>query len=330
MKKIGVIGSGSWGTAIAATLAENGHKVTIWSYLKEEYEMLNEHHEHKNFLPGVILPQSVSYTNSMEEAVKGMDMLVVAVPSFAVRSTVCEIKKYYDNQTVVSISKGFEDKTLLCLSQVIEDELKPEKKVCVLSGPSHAEEVGKKMPTTLVAASEDIEIANEVQDTFMCEYLRVYTSIDVIGVQLGAALKNVISLCVGIADGMGYGDNLKAALMTRGMAEIIRLGVKMGGKPETFSGLSGMGDLIVTCTSMHSRNRRAGILIGQGVSPKEAQKQVGMVVEGIIACESAYTLSKKYDVEMPIVSEAYSVLYENADVKDAMKSLMMRDKKSEH
>lgn len=329
MKKIGVIGSGSWGTAISATLAENGHKVTIWSYLKDEYEMLNKFHEHKSFLPGVVLPDSVSYTNSIEEAVKGMDMIVIATPSFAVRSTVKEVKKYYENQTVVSIAKGFEDKTLLCLSEVIEDELKPFKKVCVLSGPSHAEEVGKKMATTLVAASENTDIAKEVQDTFMCEYLRIYTSTDVVGVQLGAALKNVISLCVGIADGLGYGDNLKAALMTRGMAEIIRLGVKMGGRIETFSGLSGIGDLIVTCTSMHSRNRRAGVLIGKGVSPEEAKKQVGMVVEGIIACESAYTLSKKFDVEMPIVNEAYSVLYENADVRESMRTLMLRDKKSE-
>lgn len=329
MKKISVIGSGSWGTAIASTLAHKGHEVMLWSYLKEEYEMLKEYKEHKNFLPGIILPDNVRYTNSIEEAVKKSEIIVIATPSFAVRSTVMEVKKYYDDQTVVSIAKGFEDKTLLCLSKVIEEELNPRKKVCVLCGPSHAEEVGKKMATTLVAASEDINIANEIQDVFMCEYLRIYTSTDIIGVQLGGALKNVISLCVGIADGLGYGDNLKAALMTRGMAEIIRLGVAMGGKIETFSGLTGMGDLIVTCTSMHSRNRRAGILIGKGVSPKEAQKEVGMVVEGIIACESAYTLSKKYNIEMPIVEEAYDVLYNNADVKESMNNLMMRDKKSE-
>lgn len=329
MKKIGVIGSGSWGTAIANVLAQKGNVVTLWCYLKEEFEMFSEYHEHKSFLPGVILPDNVKFTMDMKEAVSGCDIIVIACPSFAVRSTAEKIKDYYDNQIIVSIAKGFEDKTLLCLSQVIEEVIKPVKRVCVLSGPSHAEEVGKQMATTLVAASEDVKIAEEVQDTFMCDYLRIYTSDDVIGVQLGGALKNVISLCVGIADGLGYGDNCKAALMTRGMAEIIRLGTKMGGKIETFSGLSGIGDLIVTCTSMHSRNRRAGILIGQGMSPEEAKAKVGMVVEGIIACESAYTLSQKYGVEMPIVNEAYGVLYQGEDVNSSMRNLMLRDKKAE-
>ena len=270
MKNIGVIGSGSWGTAVARVLSENGHNVTLWSYLKEEYEMFKEHREHTKFLPGVKLSESVRFTCDMKQASENMDMLIIACPSFAVRDTAKKLKPFYKNQTVVCIAKGLEDNSLMCLSQVIEEELSPSKKVCVLSGPSHAEEVGKEMGTTLVAASEDEKIALEVQDTFMCDYLRVYTSTDVIGVQLGGALKNVISLCVGIADGLGLGDNTKAALMTRGMSEIIRLGTKMGGKAETFSGLSGMGDLIVTCTSMHSRNRRAGILIGQGKTPEEA------------------------------------------------------------
>lgn len=329
MKKIGVIGSGSWGTAIATVLSNNNHQVKLWSYLLEEYEMLEKNREHVKFLPGVKLDDNISFTTSMEEAVSGMDVIVIACPSFAVRSTCEKVKEFYKDQIVVSIAKGLEDKSLKCLSEVIEEVINPVSKVCVLSGPSHAEEVGKKMCTTLVAASEDIKIAEKVQDIFMCDYLRVYTSTDIKGVQLGGALKNVISLCVGISDGLGYGDNTKAALMTRGMAEIIRLGVKMGGRPETFSGLTGMGDLIVTCTSNHSRNRRAGILIGQGVKPSEATKQVGMVVEGILACEAAYKLAEKYGVEMPIVEEAYGVLYKDYDVNSSMENLMLRDKRKE-
>jgi len=328
MSKISVIGSGSWGTAIANTLAENGHKIILWSFLKEEYEMLEHFHEHKSFLPGVILHSGISYTDNIEKAVTGSEIIVLATPSFAVAQTAAKIKPFYDNQIIVCISKGFEDSTLSCLSDVIKRET-GSSKICMLSGPSHAEEVAKKMPTTLVAASDNEEISGKVQDDFMCSYLRIYTSDDMLGVQLGGALKNIISLCAGIADGMGYGDNLKAALMTRGMAEIIRLGTKMGGKPETFYGLSGMGDLIVTCTSMHSRNRRAGILIGQGRSPEEAKKEVGMVVEGIIACESAYKLSLKYGVDMPIVKEAYGILYEGNDPKEAINRLMIRAKKSE-
>lgn len=329
MKNISIIGSGSWGTAIANLLAENGHKVILWSYKKEEYEMFVKFHEHKQFLKGVVLPDNVTYTMSVEEAVNNSDILVIGCPSFAVKNVCKDIKKYYNNQLIVCIAKGFEEETLSLLSDVIEKEINPKRNVCMLSGPSHAEEVGKKMITTLVAASRDLKVAEEIQDVFMNEYLRVYTSKDVVGVQLGGALKNVISLCVGIADGLGCGDNLKAALMTRGMAEIIRLGVAMGGKIETFSGLTGIGDLIVTCTSKHSRNRRAGILIGQGKKSKEAQEEVGMVVEGIIACKSAYTLSKKYNVEMPIVNEAYKVLYEDKDVKETINDLMLRDKKRE-
>ncbi len=329
MKNIAVIGSGSWGTAITSVLANNGHSVTLWSYLEEECEMFKTHKQHLKFLPGVILNDNVNYTNSIEEALLNKELIVIACPSFAIRSTVENIKPFYKNQLIVSIAKGLEEETLKCLSEVIEEVLNPEKKVCVLSGPSHAEEVGKKMATTLVAASLDIEVAKEVQDIFMCDYLRVYTSTDIIGVQLGGALKNVISLCVGISDGLGNGDNIKAAIMTRGMAEIIRLGTKMGGKIETFSGLTGVGDLIVTCTSMHSRNRRAGILIGQGKTPEEAKKEVGMVVEGMLACKSAYELSKKYQVEMPIVREAYGVLYENYDVNSSMENLMLREKREE-
>lgn len=328
MSKISVIGSGSWGTAIANTLAENGHLVTLWSYLKEEYEMLNNFHEHKTFLPGVTLHEGISYTNDMETAINGSEMTVIATPSFAVGQTAKNMKPYLKEQIIVCISKGFEDSTLSCLSEVIKRET-GSNRICMLSGPSHAEEVARKMPTTLVAASDSEEVSRLVQDAFMCSYLRVYTSDDMLGVQLGGALKNIISLCAGIADGMGYGDNIKAALMTRGMAEIIRLGTAMGGKPETFYGLSGMGDLIVTCTSMHSRNRRAGILIGQGRSPEDAKKEVGMVVEGIIACESAYKLAKKYNVDMPIVNEAYGILYNGNNPADAINKLMLRQKKSE-
>lgn len=328
MSNIGVIGSGSWGTAISNVLADNGHKVVLWSFLKEEYEMLNIFHEHKSYLPGVKLNDTISYTNDIEKAVENTEIIVIATPSFAVRSTVANLKSIYKDQIIVCISKGFEEKNLMCLSDVIKEELNTEK-IVILSGPSHAEEVVKKMPTTLVSASENPEYAKIIQDAFMCSYLRIYTSNDIIGVQLGAALKNVISLCVGTVAGYGYGDNIKAALMTRGMAEIVRLGTAMGGKAETFYGLSGMGDLIVTCTSEHSRNRRAGILIGQGKTAEEAKKEVGMVVEGIIACESAYKLSLKYNVDMPIVNEAYNLLNGKIDLETAVKNLMEREKKAE-
>lgn len=328
MNKLCVLGSGSWGTAIANVIAEGGYDVTLWSFLKEEYDMLTEFHEHVKYLPGVKLNDGISYTCDIEEAVRGTDIIVIGTPSFAVRQTARKIKNVYDGQIVVCIAKGFEDETLKCLDEVISDELQTDK-VCALSGPSHAEEVIKKMPTTLVAASRSDKIAKTVQDVFMRPYLRVYTSDDILGVQLGAALKNIISLSTGISDGLGLGDNLKAALMTRGMAEIIRLGTAMGGKTETFYGLSGMGDLIVTCTSMHSRNRRAGILIGQGRTPEEAKKEVGMVVEGMIACESAYKLALKYNVQMPIVNEAYNILYNGMEPKQAIENLMTRSKKSE-
>lgn len=328
MANIGVIGSGSWGTAISNVLANNGHKVILWSFLKEEYEMLNKYHEHKSYLPGVGLNDTISYTNDLEKAVLNTDIIVIATPSFAVRATVSKLKTFYNNQLVVIVSKGFEEANLLLLSDVVKEELETEK-IVVLSGPSHAEEVVKNMPTTLVCASDIYEYAKTVQDVFMCSYLRIYTSDDITGVQLGGALKNVISLCVGVVDGYGYGDNIKAALMTRGMAEIVRLGIAMGGKAETFYGLSGMGDLIVTCTSMHSRNRRAGILIGQGKTPDEAKKEVGMVVEGIVACESAYKLSLKYDVDMPIVFEAYNILNGNSNLEAAVRNLMEREKKAE-
>ena len=328
MAKISVIGSGSWGTAISNVLSDNGHSVMLWSFLKEEYEMLKEFHEHKSYLPGVKLNDAIEYTNTLEEAVNAGEILVIATPSFAVRTTVKNIKPFYNNQLIVCISKGFDEENLLCLSEVMEKELETDK-IVMLSGPSHAEEVVKKMPTTLVSASKNLEYAQKVQNAFMCSYLRIYTSTDVIGVQLGAALKNVISLCVGVVDGYGYGDNIKAALMTRGMAEIVRLGTAMGGKPETFYGLSGMGDLIVTCTSMHSRNRRAGMLIGKGKTVEEAKKEVGMVVEGIVACESAYKLSKKYNVDMPIVFEAHAILNGETTLEEAVKDLMGREKKAE-
>ncbi len=332
MKKIGILGSGSWGTAVASLLANKGYQVTLWSFLQEECRELRQFHENRRYLKGVMLPETIQYTENIREAVEGQDMVVNATPSFAVRSTVQKIKPYFqpDAQIIVNISKGFEESTLLRLSQVIREELGESIRLCILSGPSHAEEVGRKMPTTNVAVSPDPNIAKAVQDVFMCEYFRVYTSEDVVGVELGAALKNVIALCAGISDGLGYGDNLKAALMTRGMAEIMRLGVKMGGKAETFFGLTGMGDLIVTCTSMHSRNRRAGILIGQGKTPEEAMKEVNMVVEGVLSCKAAYRLAQDYQVEMPVVEEAYRVLFEGADVRESLAALMERDKKPEN
>ena len=325
-----ILGSGSWGCAIASLLAGKGNSVEMWCFDKLEYEMLSEFHVHKKFLPDVKLPKSISYTMDIDEAVKGKDIIVIAVPSFAVGSTVSGIKNSFQkNQIIVNLAKGFEEKTLSFLSDVIKRELGSDVKLCMLSGPSHAEEVGKKLPTTIVAASESEEIAKTVQDVFMCDYFRVYTSNDIIGVELGGALKNVISLCAGVSDGLGYGDNIKAAIMTRGMAEIVRLGEKMGGKRETFFGLTGMGDLIVTCTSMHSRNRRCGILIGNGMPVDEAINKIGMVVEGIVTCKSAYKLAQKYGVEMPIVEEAHNVLYGGCDIANSMTNLMLRDKKAE-
>lgn len=321
-----VAGSGGWGTALAMTLLQNGHKVTLWSYCVEESEQLAANH-HNPFLPGVALPEELSFTAQEKEA-EGKDLVVFATPSFAVRSTAKTFAPYLGEETIlVSVTKGIEPETGYRMSQIISQETG--KKVVALSGPSHAEEVSRGIPTGVVAACEDRTLAERVQAAFMGEQLRVYTCPDAIGVELGAAHKNVIALCAGVCDGMGYGDNTKALLMTRGLAEVARLGMALGASRETFAGLAGVGDLIVTCTSMHSRNRRAGILIGQGVAVDEAMKQVGSVVEGYYATAAAWQLAKKCGVEMPITQAAYAVLYEGHDPRDAINRLMQRQKTSE-
>ena len=326
--KITVLGSGGWGTAMALVLLENGNDVTLWSYAKEESDLLLKTRENP-LLKGVCLPEGLKLTADMN-AVESCDVVVLATPSFAVRSTAAKLKQLVKPGTVlVTVSKGIEKDTSLRLSQVVEEETAGNCPVVVLSGPSHAEEVGRRVPTTVVSASANREVAELVQDLFMNEYFRVYASDDVVGVELGAALKNVIALCAGVCDGMGFGDNTKAALMTRGLTEMARLGVAMGGRKETFAGLSGVGDLIVTCTSMHSRNRRAGILIGKGKSPEEAVKEIGAVVEGYYATATAKILADKNGVEMPITTAAYEVLYEGRDARTAIAELMTRARKHE-
>lgn len=327
--KIGILGAGSWGIALTALLSGNGHDVTVWSIDKEEIEMLNTYREHKTKLPGVMIDDSVVFTTDVELAVKNAGMLVMVVPSPFIRSTAKTIAPYVTReQIVVNVSKGIEESTLMTLTAVISEEI-PDVKVGVLSGPSHAEEVGKKMPTTVVAGAKEKEVALLIQDTFMSDFFRVYTSPDVLGIELGGALKNVIALAAGMADGLGCGDNTKAALITRGIAEITRLGVAMGGSVETFAGLSGIGDLIVTCASKHSRNRKAGFLMGQGKSYQEAMDEVKMVVEGVYSAKAALMLAKNYHVEMPIVEIINKVLFENYNTTDAMRDLLTRNRTSE-
>lgn len=330
MANIGIIGAGSWGIALAVLLHNNGHQITVWSILQDEIDMLNTEREHKDKLPGVKLPEDMVFTTDIKGAIEGKDMLVLAVPSPFTRSTAHSMKKYVTNgQILVNVAKGIEEKTLMTLSQVIEEEI-PQADVAVLSGPSHAEEVGRGIPTTIVVGAKTKKTAEVIQNTFMSDVFRVYTSPDVLGIELGAALKNVVALAAGIADGLGYGDNTKAALITRGIAEISRLGIAMGGKYETFSGLSGMGDLIVTCASMHSRNRRAGILIGQGKSMEEAMAEVKMVVEGVYSAKAAMGLARRYKVELPIIEQVNEVLFQNKPAAEAVRDLMLRDKKIEN
>lgn len=329
MSKISVIGAGSWGIALAKLLYNNGHSITVWSALENEIDMLNKEHEHKDKLPGVMLPEDMIFTSNLKESMEDASILVMAVPSPFVRSTAAKMAEFYkNNQIIVNVAKGIEESTLYTMSQIIEEEIKGAS-VAVLSGPSHAEEVGRQIPTTIVVGAKNKEVAEILQNTFMSEVFRVYTSPDVLGIEIGAALKNVVALAAGIADGLGYGDNTKAALITRGMAEITRLGTAMGGHAETFYGLSGVGDLIVTCASMHSRNRRAGILIGKGYTMDEAMKEVKMVVEGVYSAKAAYKLSKKYEISMPIVEQVNLILFENKSASDAVKELMVRDKKIE-
>ncbi len=328
MAKITVLGGGTWAIGLTIQLATAGHDVTVWSALESEIEMLSSTHAHVN-LPGAKIPESVKYTLDDKEAVSDKDILVMAVASSFTRRTAKRLAPLVkDGQIIVDVAKGIEEGTLKTLSEQINDEI-PGARVVALSGPTHAEEVSRYMPTTIVASSPDKEVAKYIQDVFMTDTLRVYTSSDIKGVELGGSLKNVVALAAGIADGLGYGDNAKAALITRGIAEISRLGVKMGCRPETFSGLTGMGDLIVTCASMHSRNRRCGILLGQGKSLEEAQKEVGMVVEGIYSAKAAIELGKKYDVSLPIIEQVNLILFEGKDAGTAVKELMLREKKDE-
>lgn len=330
MAAISIIGAGSWGTALAVLLHKNGHQVTVWSVIEAEIKMLQKEHEHKDKLPGVMLPEDMEFTTDLEKAVKGAEVLVLAVPSPYTRNTARNMAPYVEGgQVIVNVAKGIEEKTLLTLSQIIEEEI-PQAKVAVLSGPSHAEEVGRGIPTTIVVGAKEKEVAEYLQNIFMNEVFRVYISPDILGIELGAALKNVVALAAGIADGLGYGDNTKAALITRGITEIARLGVAMGGRFETFCGLTGIGDLIVTCASMHSRNRRAGILIGQGYTMKQAMDEVKMVVEGVYSAKAAMGLAKKYDVQLPIIEQVNAVLFEGQLADEAVKNLMLRDKKIEN
>lgn len=329
MAKVSVLGAGSWGTALAVMLHGNHHQVTLWSALSDEVAQLRRDREQKGKLPGVHIPEDINITECLEEAVKDREMLVLAVPSVFVRGTARQLSGLVpEGQLIVCVAKGVEEDTLMTMTDIIEQEL-PMVDAAVLSGPSHAEEAGKGIPTTCVAGAHTRQTAEHIQNLFMSETFRVYTSPDMLGIELGAALKNVVALAAGIADGLGYGDNTKAALITRGMAEISRLGIAMGGKIETFYGLSGIGDLIVTCASVHSRNRRAGYLIGQGCTMQEAMDQVKMVVEGVYSAKAARELAEKYQVEMPIIEQVNRVLFENKAPGEAVRELMLRDKKIE-
>ena len=326
--KTTVLGGGGWGTALALLLLDNGHDVTLWTHREEKAALLQERRENP-LLKGVALPDALNITSSLD-AVRGSETVVMAVPSFAVRETARKAAPLLEQGAIlVSVAKGIEKDTALCLSQIIKQETAGKNRIVVLSGPSHAEEVGRRIPTGCVAASQDMKAAQTIQEAFMNAHFRVYTNSDIMGVELGAALKNVLALCCGISDGMGLGDNTKALLMTRGMTEMARLGVALGGRKETFAGLSGIGDLIVTCTSMHSRNRRCGILIGQGKPVQEAIAETGAVVEGYFAAYSAHQLAEKAGVEMPICQSAYEVLYEGKPVGSVMEQLMTRGKRHE-
>jgi len=324
MKSVVVLGSGSWGTALAIMLQRHGHKVTLWARREEAIAEMRSTRENKQYLPNIPLSEELGLTHSLEEAFAGAEIILCAVPSKAVRSMMEQIVPFVkEGQVIVNVAKGLEQGTLLRLSQVIE-QIIPQAKICVLSGPSHAEEVARDIPTTCVAACVDETVAKMVQEEFMNPNFRVYTNTDVIGVEIGAAMKNVMALAAGVSDGVGFGDNTKAAIMTRGIAEMTRLGIAMGGKAETFAGLSGIGDLIVTCTSMHSRNRRAGILLGKGYTLDETLAEVKMVVEGVNTAKAALEAAKKYGVYMPITDEMNQVLFEGKELRQAVMDLMTR------
>ena len=324
---ISIIGSGTWGVALAIHLARLNNTIKMWAFLPEEAESINKDRKYKNLPEAIIDDKIVAYTN-IEEAIQGTDIILHVTPSKFVRSTIKKYEKYVENQPIIMCAKGIEKDSLATLSQVIEEEL-PYKKYGILSGPSHAEEVAMQIPTAVVFASKDEKLQNLVQDVFMNENMRVYSSSDVIGVEVGGALKNIIAFCAGIAIELNLGDNSFAALITRGLVEIRKLGIAMGGNQETFYGLSGLGDLIVTCMSEHSRNRRAGRLIGKGYTVEQAQKEIGMAIESIDNIEAAYQLSKKYNIEMPIVEAVYDVLYNGLDPREAVNMLMTRKRKSE-
>ena len=329
MKRVTVIGSGSWGTALAVMLDKYGHDVTIWSWKEEEAQSIRDNHEHKEFLPGIEIRESIKIVVDPKDAISEAEIVISAIPSKFVRSSILKFVPYFNkNQVIVNVAKGLEDDTLLRLSEVIE-ECVPQCAVCTLVGPSHAEEVGRGVPTACAISCKDMEVAKMVQNEFVNPTFRLYTNDDMIGMEIGAALKNVIALAAGISDGLGFGDNTKAALMARGITEIGRLGVAMGAKAETFAGLSGIGDLIVTCTSMHSRNRRAGIMLGKGKSLTETLDEVHMVVEGVHTAKAAYELSKRYEVDMPITRHINEVLFEGKTPKEAVFELMLREQKSE-
>ncbi|MGP1495065.1 MAG: NAD(P)H-dependent glycerol-3-phosphate dehydrogenase [Streptobacillus sp.] len=331
MAKISVIGSGGWGIALAILLHRNAHNLTIWSFDKKEAEELKISRENKTKLPNILIPEDIKVTDDLNEAINNKDILILAVPSKAIRSVSKSLKDIIkEEQIIVNVAKGLEENTLKTMTDIIEEELKNKNpKVAVLSGPSHAEEVGRGIPTTCVVSSHNKELTLYLQNIFMNPAFRVYTSPDMIGIEIGGALKNVIALAAGIADGLNYGDNTKAALITRGIKEISTLGVAMGGEQSTFYGLTGLGDLIVTCASMHSRNRRAGILLGQGKTLDETIKEVNMVVEGVYSAKSALMAAKKYNVEIPIIEQVNSVLFENKNAAEAVNELMLRDKKLE-
>lgn len=324
---ISIIGSGTWGVALAIHLARLDNTIKMWAFLPEEAESINKDRKYKNLPEAIIDDKIVAYTN-IEEAIQGTDIILHVTPSKFVRSTIKKYEKYVENQPIIMCAKGIEKDSLATLSQVIEEEL-PDKKYGILSGPSHAEEVAMQIPTAVVFASKDEKLQNLVQDVFMNENMRIYSSSDVIGVEVGGALKNIIAFCAGIATELNLGDNSFAALITRGLVEIRKLGIAMGGNQETFYGLSGLGDLIVTCMSEHSRNRRAGRLIGKGYTVEQAQKEIGMAIESIDNIEAAYQLSKKYNIEMPIVEAVYDVLYNGLEPREAVNMLMTRKRKGE-
>lgn len=329
MSKVGFIGAGSFGTALSIHLAKKGYEVYVWDREEEVVEEINHKRTNEKYLKNITIPDKVKASTDMAYVIDGADYVVIAVPSHVIRLVSKRISEFMQpGQIIVSIAKGIEEDSLKRLSEVIREE-NPNNDVVVFSGPSHAEEVSIGFPTTVVVTSTNMKSAEKVQDLFMSSTLRVYTNSDIVGVEIGGAVKNIIALAAGICDGIGYGDNAKAALMTRGMHEIAKIGTKLGGKSDTFYGLTGMGDLIVTCTSMHSRNRRAGILIGKGHTMEEAVKEVGMVVEGISACKAFYSLKEREKVEMPITDVLYKVLFERLSPKDAVFELMTRDKKDE-